>query len=710
MASQERATSGSVSIANPFRRRRSRSPQNEIQPASGSGALRSHSDASSFAVPATTIPDLIEGLRSPNRDQLHRALSNVINVTREPTEGVITELVTNGALPVLVQILARGEVDLHLRIRVAAAICNLSQAKHSLRSFYSCDAVRVLVEHVIGEHQALTGAVALMFKSMLISENLVRSMVECKAPTVLLRGLMLCTNLEISDTVVDTLIQMTTIEELKNSLVDSRAVESCLYFLHVLARSHYLTSVQKSFEFRINREDAGQPGFTYKSMRDALIWSLMQMQGTRLRTARSPHAPTPEMEFFIPPHDTMNWEAKLKNSSVIGSDREELEFTEMDMMRAALFVELLTCLVDDCPLACSRLANMQFSLDILAYWIRRGSCLTKQGGLLTTCYLLRNGHRGFVTLKDVVGAIKSILTETERSGSGVTFTKYKCVAAEAVNDLSVFGGDNVRIAIASAGILRPLLSLLEVDDYPLQHLTLRALHTVCCHPIPLAHLVDYGAIPFLCHFLASGLKEGQPRSGFAGTYKRAARGCLSRKRVATISMTQAEIDLSHREEQDYSRIRRLEYCAAVLRCIAAVQSAEWLHDFNKCRIVPITLDALVQNYSVLIRKQALGILASIITLRDSNISTNICIEGGCDLLVNLRSHSEKLGDVESAFWMAWINFVLYYLAQSHKTRRFVEQAMRQQYGDSVDLKDNNVFELLKPDQSNLDLDWIANIT
>lgn len=34
---------------------------------------------------------------------------------------------------------------------------------------------------------------------------------------------------------------------------------------------------------------------------------------------------------------------------------------------------------------------------------------------------------------------------------GVTFTKYKCVAAEAVNDLSVFGGDNVRIAIATAG-------------------------------------------------------------------------------------------------------------------------------------------------------------------------------------------------------------------------------------------------------------------
>lgn len=59
-------------------------------------------------------------------------------------------------------------------------------------------------------------------------------------------------------------------------------------------------------------------------------------------------------------------------------------------------------------------------------------------------------------------------------------------------------------------------------------------------------------------------------------------------------MTQAEIDLSNRREQDYSRSRRLDYSAALLRCIAAVQSSEWIHDLNKCRIVPITLDALVQ--------------------------------------------------------------------------------------------------------------------
>lgn len=113
-----------------------------------------------------------------------RLSDNKVLVLRDGTvRGVINEFVTNGALPVLTQILARPDFEVHLRIRVAAAICNLAQAKHSQRrsinlpiqcsdsfcSFFSCDAVPLLVDQVIGEHQALTGAVALMFKTMLIS-------------------------------------------------------------------------------------------------------------------------------------------------------------------------------------------------------------------------------------------------------------------------------------------------------------------------------------------------------------------------------------------------------------------------------------------------------------------------------------------------------------------------------------------------------------
>ena len=170
------------------------------------------------------------------------------------------------------------------------------------------------------------------------------------------------------------------------------------------------------------------------------------------------------------------------------------------------------------------------------------------------------------------------------------------------------------------GILRPLLSLLELDNYQLQHLTLRALHNVCTHPIALGQIVDCGAIPFLCHFFNNGLKEAQRHAGSncIRSISKVARGCLSRKRgqhpcadasngsadcspVATVSMTQAEIEHTQRQEEDYSRIRRLEYCAALLRCIAAVQSEEWLHDFNRSRIVPITLDAFSQVSNIVDR-------------------------------------------------------------------------------------------------------------
>ena len=83
--------------------------------------------------------------------------------------------------------------------------------------------------------------------------------------------------------------------------------------------------------------------------------------------------------------------------------------------------------------------------------------------------------------------------------------------------------------------------------------------------------------------------------------------------------------------------------------------------------------------------------------------------GGCDLLLTHKIHAEKAGDVDSPFWRAWLNFVLYYLAQSSKTRRFVENAMRQQYGDNMDLRGTLILEHLKPEQNDLQLEWIASI-
>lgn len=90
----------------------------------------------------------------------------------------------------------------------------------------------------------------------------------------------------------------------------------------------------------------------------------------------------------------------------------------------------------------------------------------------------------------------------------------------------------------SVGILHPLLRLLETHDFQLQHLTLRALHSICSHPVALAHLVDGGAIPFLCRFLSTGLRDAQQLSGVQRTTacSRVARGCLSRKRGTVITL------------------------------------------------------------------------------------------------------------------------------------------------------------------------------
>lgn len=70
------------------------------------------------------------------------------------------------------------------------------------------------MENVIGEHQALTGASSLMLSSMLCDRDLVKSMIEYNIPSALLRGLMTCTNIEISGTVIDVLTEMIKIKVL----------------------------------------------------------------------------------------------------------------------------------------------------------------------------------------------------------------------------------------------------------------------------------------------------------------------------------------------------------------------------------------------------------------------------------------------------------------------------------------------------------------
>eukprot|EP00210_Caulerpa_lentillifera_P003413 g3256.t1 len=560
----------------PRRQRRPRIFQSEIQPASSQG---DSSEAVSSSRGSLTVPELIQQLRYKPEDCINAVLSDIIHLTKERDEHRIKEFVSTGAIPVLLKILSDDVTyDLETRIRIAAAICNISQSSVSQRSFASCYAVPTLVDSIIGKHQALTGAGALMFKSMLKSEQLVKSMVENEAPLFLLRALMLCNNVEICDAVVDVLIQMTTIEILKDFMLEHKMVEICIYTLHVLARCHYFTTAQASDGF--HEEDGSQPSFTYKSMRDVLIWYLTQpddvVPGDQ-RSEASAEMTSPEVLFFPRRMSHDGWEARLKHESFLGQDESEIPFSHADTVRASLILEFLACLLNDSAKGCNRIIVMQFSLDILRYWMHNGNPLMKQSALLSTCFLLRNGHRAFVTLRDIISVIYGILIDPD-DHKGVKMVQYKGIAVEAVNDLCIFGGDNIRLAIDAAGILSPMLNLLEEDEYQLQHLTLRAMNSICDHFYPLRTLVSIGGIPFLCGFLSNGLKEIQGDKGVPRRTRplvRAALGCLSRKRLATISISEPDVIASQKQEEDYSQFRRLDYCAALLRSISAIQSTDF---------------------------------------------------------------------------------------------------------------------------------------
>lgn len=681
----------------------------EIQPASSQGG--SSEDASS-SKNAPSIPELIEVLRYRPQASIHSVLPDIIHLTKERNEHRLKEFISSGAIPVLLKILSDDVTfDLETRIRIAAAMCNIARGSIAQRSFSSCYAVPTLVDSVIGKHQALTGAGAILLKSMLKSEHLVKSMVENEAPLFLLRALMLCTNVEICDTVVDALIQMTTIEPLKDFMIQHKTVEICIYMLHVLARCHYFSISRASDGFY--DEDGSQPSFTYKSMRDVLIWYLTQPDegaSSDQKSESNAEMTSPEVMFFPRRMSHDGWEDRLKNESFLGHDESEVPFSNVDNARASLTLELLACLLNDSSSGCSRVTVMQFSLDILRYWMHSGNPLMKQSTLLCTCFLLRKGHRAFVTLRDIISVIYGILVDPD-DHNGVKMVQYKGIAVEAVNDLCIFGGDNVRLAIDAAGILAPMLRLLEMAEFQLQHLTLRAMNSVCAHFYPLRTLVSIGGIPYLCEFLSNGLKEIQGDKTSVRRSRplvRAALGCLSRKRLATISIAEPELITSQKQEEDYSRFRRLDYCAALLRSISAIQSTEWLHVLNKCRIIPLALDALVQNHSTVIRKQALGILTSLVTMKDSNAIVNIGLEDGCDLLLNLRTHAEKIEDPESVYWIAWINLILYHVSQHPKILKILQTSVKVHYTEQVEISRNSLSRMFKPNQAHLDLEWLSS--
>ena len=89
-------------------------------------------------------------------------------------------------------------------------------------------------------------------------------------------------------------------------------------------------------------------------------------------------------------------------------------------------------------------------------------------------------------------------------------------------------------------------------------------------------------------------------------------------------------------------IRALEYCSAILRLIADAQCSEWTDDLIEAGIVPTMLEALNQTSSYVVRKQALGTLTSLASIRDSHAPEVIAAEGNAH-----RAGSDGCGELSA---------------------------------------------------------------
>eukprot|EP00210_Caulerpa_lentillifera_P007879 g7520.t1 len=667
---------GSVNIR-PTRPTPQTTSEPEIQPASTS-------EESTDSAPSLSIPDLVEQLRVHTEDSIDPVLSELIQLTKERNEHHTKELISNGVLHPLFQILSDDvSYDLEIRIRVAAAICNLAQTHISQRGFASCSGVRILAEFVIGDHQALTGASAVILKSMLKSDYLVSTMIENKIPLCVIRAFLLCTDGEISDIVVDALIQMTAIDALKEFMLEHRTVQICIELLHILACRHYHLIAKT----RAENSDQSPPSFVSQSKRDILMLHLMPHKNEKTKQRES-------------------WESKFGEESFLMEPEDEGEFTKVDGIRVSLLLELLSWLLLNSSDACNQFMILPFALDVFQYWMQNGNALMKQTALLSTSLLLRNGHRAFVTLRDIINVIYNVLIDDKRH-SGVNQIQYKGIAVETLNELCIYGGDNMSLATNAAGVLSPLLALLEMEDYQLQHLTLRAMNSVCSHICPVRTLVSNGGIPYLCEFLDNGLKEltKQRKTQKKSPLTKVALGCLSRKHLESMDR---ELEAEEVHKDDYSKIRRLDYCLAVLRTITSFQSREWLSILDKCRIVSLSLNALNQIHSNVAQKQALGILTSLVTMKDSSAAMTIASNNGCGPLLELLGQSQRSQEQESIHWIACIKLVLYHIAQEPQAKKTLQNAVRAHYGGQLETSDNSLYRMFTPNQDHLNLEWFSS--
>ncbi|CAD7695301.1 unnamed protein product [Ostreobium quekettii] len=338
----------------------------------------------------------------------------------------------------------------------------------------------------------------------------------------------------------------------------------------------------------------------------------------------------------------------------------------------------------------------------------RTQVIFRTPGLRIIRQLLRSGQGGFTCRRDVIEGVAAVLGEDEEDlqDIGLDAHMYKRIAVQTVYELCSHGGDSMRVAGAQAGVVLSLLRILDSDPPPrMQHAVLRALHNLCRHSLPRTQLATSGGVPSLLGIVGLGMREAKwvPRQRYDTP--------VGRRQQTYTGPASPGHQGSGIQQDTAFHIRALEYCSAVLRIIADAQSPEWTDDLLEGGAVPTMLEALNQSASAIVKKQALGTLTSLASIRDSRAPEFIALEGGCSALMNLRvdasqSHAGQVDDADQ--WLAWTSLALYHLLENKHTKRYVLKAARETLdGDARGISIGMLKQLFAPCVDNVDVDWIV---
>lgn len=351
---------------------------------------------------------------------------------------------------------------------------------------------------------------------------------------------------------------------------------------------------------------------------------------------------------------------------------------------------------------------METGIEVITYWLKLGNQYARLAGLRIARQLLRAGYPLLTVRRDIMEGVAIVLAENIKvlEKLGLDAYEYKRTAIQVVHELCIYR-DSMRVAAASAGVVIAILQQLSTDPPSrMQHSVLRALHNLCHHSLPKAQLATSGGIPTLVGHFGNGMREAKwvPRQKYEDSVVVDPHLLLREGKMSAASHSR-----DHKMDTAF-KIRSLEYCSAIIRLFADAQSPEWADDLLRAGIVPMMIEALSQSTSYIVKKQALGTLTSLASIRDSGAPAVVAMEGGSISLFSLRSDALQNGLQDADQWLAWTCLALYHLLENKETKNYVVAAAKDFLDDPVrEYTASSVKRVLRPNVDNVNVEWIAAV-